>query len=76
MQCIRGIAPHAFSIHSPTTATIPWARNFCNKHGNRLSRKRPIRENDHPGNDFPGNVFPGKKTSGKVTIREMTVNPL
>jgi len=38
---------------------------------NRLSGKRPIRENDHPGN-----VFPGKKPSGKVTIWETTVYPM
>ena len=41
--------------------------------GNRLSGKRPIRENDYPGNDFPGNVFPGKKPSGKRPYTKQNV---
>jgi len=39
----------------------------------QFTRKRPIRENDHPGIVFLGKVFLEKKPSGKVTIRETTV---
>ena len=40
----------------------------------RLSGKRPVRENDHPGNVFPGNVSSGKeKLSGKRLVQEKTI---